>query len=62
MCFFNKRPNQSEHLSKFVHKSACASRNTSYVVHTCRHLTTRIDDHFSKDKKSHIYVIHRLFR
>ena len=33
----------------------CASCNASYVGQTHRHLTTRIDEHFGKDKKSHIY-------
>ena len=41
--------------SKFVDKLACASCNASYVGQTHRHLTTRIDEHFGKDKKSHIY-------
>ena len=46
---------KSEHLSKVVYKFVCASCNTSYVGQTCRHLATRIDEHFGKDKKSHIY-------
>ena len=41
--------------SKVVYKFACASCSDSYVGQTHRHLTTRIDEHFGKDKKSHIY-------
>ena len=26
-----------------------------YVSQTCQHLATRIDEHFGKDKKSHVY-------
>ena len=53
--FSTKDPYQSEHLSKVVYKFVCASCNASYVSQTCRHLATRIDEHFGKDKKSHIY-------
>ena len=41
--------------SKVVYEFNCASCNTSYVGQTHRHLTTSIDEHFGKDKKSHIY-------
>ena len=41
--------------SKVVYKFICASCNASYVSQMHRHLTTRIDEHFGKDKKSHIY-------
>ena len=41
--------------SKVVYKFVCASCNADYVDQTHRHLTTRINEHFSKDKKSHIY-------
>ena len=53
--FSTKDPYKSEHLSKVVYKFVCASYNSSYVGQTCRHLATRIDEHFGKDKKSHIY-------
>ena len=33
----------------------CASCNASYVGQTYWHVATRIDEHFGKDKKSHIY-------
>ena len=32
-----------------------SSYNASYVGQTCRHLATRIDEHFGKDNKSDIY-------
>ena len=41
--------------SKVAYKFVCASCNASYVGQAQRHLTTRIDEHFGKDKKSHIY-------
>ena len=40
---------------KVVYKFVCASCNASYVSQTHRHLTARIDEHFGKDKKSHMY-------
>ena len=55
-CSFSaKDPDQSEHLSKIVYKFVCASCNASYFGQICRHLTTRINEQFSKGKKSHIY-------
>ena len=53
--FSTKDRYQSEHLSKVVCKFVCASCNANYVGKTCRHLETRIDEHFGKDNKSHIY-------
>ena len=53
--FSTKESYQSEHLSKVVYKFVCASCNASYVGQTCQYLTTRIDEDFGKDKKSHIY-------
>ena len=41
--------------SKVVYKFVCASCNAIYVGQTHRHLTSSIDEHFGKDKKSHIY-------
>ena len=40
--------------SKVVYKCVCSSCNVTYVGQTHRHLTTRIDEHFYKDKNSHI--------
>ena len=53
--FSSKDPYRSDHISKVVYKFVCASCNASYVGRTGRHLATRIDEHFGKDKKSHIY-------
>ena len=33
----------------------CVSCNAFYVSQTCWQLTTRIDEHFGRDEKSHIY-------
>ena len=41
--------------SKVVYKFVCASCNASYDGQTHHHLTTRIDEYFGTDKKSHIY-------
>ena len=41
--------------SKVVYKFVCASCNVSYVCQTHQYLTTTIDEHFGKVKKSHIY-------
>ena len=38
-----------------VYKFLCANCNVCYVGETSRHLTTRIKEHLSKDKASHIY-------
>ena len=37
-----------------VYKFICA-RCKSYIGETCRHFTTRIDEHFKKDKKPHVF-------
>ena len=41
--------------SKAVYKFVCASCNASYVGQAHQPVSTRIDKHFGKDKKSHIY-------
>ena len=41
--------------SNVVYKFSCASCNASYIGETTRHLTTRIKEHLSSDKKSHIF-------
>ena len=43
--------------SKVVYKFVCASCNADYVDQTHRHLTTRINEHFGKDKKTYIPII-----
>ena len=40
---------------KIVYKFACAICNASYVSQTHQHLISRIDEHFGKDKKSHMF-------
>ena len=40
---------------KVVYKFVCANCNASHVGQTYRHFTTKIDEHFGKNKKSHIY-------
>ena len=55
-CAFSaKEPFKTEDLSKVAYNFVCASCNANYVAQTCRHLATTIDEHFGKDKKSHIY-------
>ena len=55
-CAFSaKEPFKTEDLSKVGYNFVCASCNANYVAQTCRHLATTIDEHFGKDKKSHIY-------
>ena len=41
--------------SKVVYNFVCASCNASYVGQMHRHVKTRIDEHFGKDKKLHLY-------
>ena len=41
--------------SKVVNKIFCATCNASYVGQVHQHLTGRINEHFGKDKKLHIY-------
>ena len=38
-----------------VYKFQCAACNDCYVGFTTRHISTRINEHLSKDKASHIY-------
>ena len=41
--------------SHVVYKYQCAACNDCYVGYTTRHYTTRINEHLSTDKASHIY-------
>ena len=50
-----KDSNPSVLSSKLVYKFVCASCSARYVGQTLRYFTTRIGEHFGKDKKSHIY-------
>ena len=38
-----------------MYKFTCARCNASYIGETCRHISTRMDEHFRTDKKSHVY-------
>ena len=55
--FSKKDPYQSEHLSRIVYRFGCASCNATCIGLTCQHLTTRTDEHFPKQKKSHINIL-----
>ena len=41
--------------SKVLYKFVCATCNAIYVGQTHRHPTSRIEEHFGRGKKSHIY-------
>ena len=41
--------------SFLAYKLTCASCSSSYIGKTCWHFKTRIDEHFKRDKKSHIF-------
>ena len=41
--------------SHVVYKFMCAGCNDCYVGYTTRHFSTRINEHLSSDKKSHVY-------
>jgi hypothetical protein len=41
--------------SQVVYKFTCPGCNASYIGETNRHLSTRIKEHLSSDKSSHIY-------
>ena len=38
-----------------VYKFTCASFSSSYICETCHHFKTRIEKHFKKDNKSHLF-------
>ena len=42
--------------SYVVYRFTCAGCKACYIGETKRHLTTRIEEHLGKDKKSHIYI------
>ena len=41
--------------SRVVYKFTCAGCNTRYIGETIRHFSTRIAEHLSKDKASHVF-------
>ena len=53
--FAYKDPIPIDLKSFLVYKSTCASCSSSYIGKTCCHFQTRIEEHFKKDKKSHIF-------
>ena len=40
--------------SFLVYKFTCSNCRSSYIGETCRHFKTRIEEHITKDNKSHI--------
>lgn len=53
--FSFKDPIPSELQSCVVYQFTCAGCNSRYIGETSRHLSTRIKEHISSDKKSHIF-------
>ena len=53
--FSNKDPIPKSLRSRVVYKFCCAGCNSVYVGETCRHFSTRVREHISRDKNSHIY-------
>ena len=41
--------------SRVVYKFSCAGCNACYIGETSRHLSTRVSEHLSRDKNSHVY-------
>ena len=41
--------------SRVVYKFSCAGCSACYVGETCRHFSTRVNEHLTRDKASHIY-------
>ena len=54
-CFSLKDKANVSLKSLVVYRFKCANCNASYIGETSRHLSTRIDEHLSKDKNSHIF-------
>ena len=53
--FSYKDPIPNDLKPSLVYKFTCASCSTSYIVETCRHFKTRIEEYIKKDNKSHIF-------
>ena len=53
--FLFKDPIPNDLKSFLVCKFTCASRSSSYISKTCRHLKTGTEEHIKKDNKSHIF-------
>ena len=41
--------------TRVVYKFSCASCNVCYVGETSRHFSTRVNEHLSSDKSSHVF-------
>ena len=48
-------PKSWSRFETFIYKFTCADSNTCYIGETARHLSTRIEEQFKKDKNSHIF-------
>ena len=53
--FSSKDPIPKSLRSRVVYKLCCTGCNSVYVGETCRHFSTRVREHISRDKSSHIY-------
>ena len=53
--FSYKDPIPNDLKSFLVFKFTCVSCSSSYIVETCRHFKTRIEDHIKKDDKCHMF-------
>ena len=40
---------------RIVYKFSCASCNACYISEASRHFSTRVDEHLSSDRSSHVY-------
>ena len=53
--FSTKDPVPKNLLSSVIYKFVCAGCESSYIGQTGRHISTRIKEHLSTDKKSHVF-------
>ena len=54
--YFSRKDPIPNHLKSFlVSKFTCASCSSSYIGEICGHFKIRIEEHFKKDNKSHIF-------
>jgi len=59
--FSVKHPNSLDLRSRVVYKFTCAGCNACYIGETSRHLSTRVREHLSRDRKLHIFQHLQLF-
>ena len=56
--YFSQKDKIPECFRSFVvYKFICARCNSCYVGHTHRHHSTRVEEHFGKDKLSHVLKV-----